>query len=96
MEKNLVPCLITTDKRGVFMGYIDPHQKFEKSISAIDVRMVVHWSSDVRGLFGLAANGPTNSCRITAAAPSCVLHGVTAVMDITKKAEKAFKSEPWK
>jgi hypothetical protein len=90
-----VPCIITTDKRGVFMGYIDPAKQGEKSIEAKDVRMVVSWSADVKGLFGLAANGPTKGCRITAAAPSCVLHGVTAVMTITEKAEKAFQSQPW-
>lgn len=94
-KESLIPCLITTDKRGVFMGYIDPDHRPEKSISAKNVRMVVYWSSDVRGLFGLAANGPTKSCKITAAAPACVLHGVTAVMDITEKAEKAFKAEHW-
>lgn len=94
-KEKLIPCLITTDKRGVFMGYIDPATRPEKTITAVDVRMVVYWSADVRGLFGLAANGPTKGCKVTAAAPGCVLHGVTAVMDITEKAEKAFKSEPW-
>lgn len=77
------------------MGYINPNHRPEKTISAKNVRMIVHWSSDVRGLFGLAANGPTKGCRVTAAAPACVLHGVTAVMDITEKAEKAFRAEPW-
>ena len=94
-KDELIAVIITTDKRGVFCGYIDPKQRIEKTISAKNVRMVVYWSADVRGLLGLAANGPTKGCRITAAAPACVLHGVTAVMDITEKAEKAFKAEPW-
>lgn len=93
--KKEIPCIITTDKRGVFMGYIDPETNQEKSIIANNVRMVVFWSTDVRGLFGLAANGPTKNCRITAPAPACVLHGITAVLEITEKAEKAFKAEPW-
>ena len=32
---------------------------------------------------------------VSPAAPKVRLHGVTAVMDITKEAEKAWKSEPW-
>jgi hypothetical protein len=95
-KEELLPCIITTDKRGVFMGYINPNHRIEKTVTAKNVRMVVYWSADVKGLFGLAANGPSKECRITAAAPWCVLHGVTAVLDITEKAEKAFKSEPWK
>lgn len=94
-KEKLTPCLITTDKRGVFMGYINPDSRQEKTVSAQSVRMVVYWSADVHGLFGLAANGPTKSCRVTAPAPSCTLHGVTAVIDITEKAEKAFRAEPW-
>lgn len=94
-KKDQIPCIITTDKRGVFMGYIDPGQRSDKTVTAKNVRMVVYWSADVKGLFGLAANGPTKNCRVTAPAPGCVLHGVTAVMDITEKAEKAFKAEPW-
>ncbi len=90
-----IPCIITTDKRGVFMGYIDPTARLEKSVEAKNVRMVVYWSADVRGLFGLAANGPTKGCRVTAAAPGCVLHGVTAVLEVSPKAEKAFLAEPW-
>lgn len=94
-KSKAVACIITTDKRGVFMGYIDPARRLEKSIEAKDVRMVVYWSADVKGLFGLAATGPTKGCRITAPAPGCVLHGVTAVLDISPKAEKAFAGEPW-
>lgn len=94
-KSTAIPCIITTDKRGVFMGYINPAQRLDTTITAKDVRMVVYWSQDVRGLFGLAANGPSKGCKVTAAAPGCVLHGVTAVLDISAKAEKAFAGEPW-
>jgi hypothetical protein len=90
-----IPCLITTDKRGVFMGYIDPKDAKNKDIEAEEIRMVFRWSEEVRGVVSLAANGPTKNCRVTAAAPKGILHGVTAVLECTPKAEKAFKSEPW-
>jgi len=92
-----IPVLITTDntKRGVFMGYIDPANANDTVLEAEDVRMCVYWSRSVKGVLGLAATGPDSECRITKAAPKARLHGVTAVLDITTKAEKAWKLEPW-
>ena len=95
--KNKIPVLITTDntKRGVFMGYIDLKDASESVLVAEDVRMCVYWSTDVRGVLGLAATGPTKSCKISKAVPKARLHGVTAIIDVTKEAEKAWEKEPW-
>ncbi len=96
-EEKRIPVLITTDntKRGVFMGYINPKDASEAVLEATDVRMCVYWSSDVRGVLGLAANGPTKRCKISPAAPRVRLHGITSVSDISEKAEKAWEKEPW-
>lgn len=96
--KNKVPCLITTDssKRGVFMGYVDPKDADKETLEAEEVRMAVYWSADVKGVLGLAATGPTKDCRISKAAKKATLKGVTAVIEITEEAEKAWKKEPWK
>lgn len=95
--KGKIPVLITTDnsKRGVFMGFIDPKDADKETLEAEEVRMAVSWSSDVRGVVGLASNGPTKSCRITPAAKKAVLKGVTAVMELTDDAVKAWRKEPW-
>lgn len=92
-----IPVLITTDntKRGVFMGFIDPKDADKETLEAEDVRMAVYWSQDVRGVLGLAANGPTKSCRITPAAKKAVIKGVTAVLEVSDKAVKAWEKEPW-
>ena len=89
--------LITTDKRGVFMGYINDkdYDKTNKSITALDIRMCNYWSNDVKGVVGLAANGPSKNCRISKAAPKGLLEGITAILELTPKAEKAWKKEPW-
>ena len=93
-----VPVLITTDntKRGVFMGFIDPKDADKETLEAEDVRMCVYWSSDVRGVIGLAATGPTKDCKITKAAKKATLKGVTAVIELTDAAIKAWEKEPWK
>ena len=92
-----IAVLITTDKdkRGVFMGYINPKDANETVLVAENVRMCIYWSSDVKGVLGLAATGPTKSCKISKAVPKARLHGVTLVMDITKEAEAAWEKEPW-
>lgn len=96
--KGKIPVLITTDntKRGVFMGFIDPKDADKTTLEAEEVRMAVYWHNDVKGVIGLAANGPSKNCRITAAAPKVVLHGVTACAQITDEALAAWRKEPWK
>ena len=92
-----IPCLITTDnaKRGVFMGYINPDDADQEIIEAEEIRMAVYWSKDMKGVMGLATMGPSNTCRISKAVPKAIIKGVTAVMELTKEAEKNWKKEPW-
>lgn len=92
-----IPVLITTDheKRGVFMGFIDPADAKKEIVEAEEVRMAVFWSEDVRGVLGLAATGPTKSCRISKATKKATLQGVTAVIELTEEALVAWRKEPW-
>ncbi len=95
--KDKVPVLITTDssKRGVFMGFIDPKDADKETLEAHEVRMAVYWSTDVKGVVGLAAKGPTKNCKITASAKKAVLKGVTATLEISDEALAAWRKEPW-
>lgn len=77
------------------MGYIDEKDAANTTIKAENVHMCVYWSTDVKGVLGLASTGPDKSSRVTKAAPSALLHGVTGVIGITKQAEKAWLSTPW-
>ncbi len=97
MKTMKVPVLITTDntKRGVFMGFIDPKDADKEIIEAEEVRMAVFWSADVKGVIGLASTGPTKGCKISGAAKKATLKGVTAVLEITDEALKAWRKEPW-
>lgn len=92
-----VAVLITTDntKRGVFMGLIDPKDADKETMVAEEVRMAVYWSADVKGVLGLAANGPTKTCKISPAAAKATIKGVTSVTELTDKALKAWRNEPW-
>jgi hypothetical protein len=85
--------MVTTDKRGVFAGLLE--QDDGQAVTLTEARMCVYWSADVRGVVGLAARGPSDTCRVTPAAPRIELRGVTAVFDLTPKALEAWRREPW-
>jgi len=97
-KEEKVAVLITTDntKRGVFMGLIDPKDADKETLIAEEVRMAVHWSTDVHGVIGLANKGPSKDCRISPAAKKATIKGVTAVLELSDEALKAWRKEPWR
>ena len=86
--------VVTTEHRGVFAGYPVGVAK-DRTIKLTDARMCVYWSQDVHGVVGLAATGPSKSCRVTAKAPSITLEAVTAVAECTPEATAAWEKGPW-
>jgi hypothetical protein len=95
MKKTKKFVVVTTDKKGVFAGYIEDPDTKNTTVKLTEAQMCVYWDEATRGVVGLAANGPTKGCRITPPAPSMTLHGVTAVMESSAKSEEAWKSQPW-
>lgn len=88
-----VPMIVTTAHKGVFFGYGVPSSN--KTVRITEARMAVYWSSDVKGVVGLASKGPSNGCKIGPAAPAITLQDVTSVMEVSKEAEAKWKEEPW-
>lgn len=87
------PVVVTTSHRGVFFGYasdIDGEQ-----IALKRARLCVYWSADLKGFMGLAAQGPSSSCRIGPEA-DIVLRNITAVLSVTPEAEQKWQKAPWK
>lgn len=90
------PVMVTTLHRGVFFGYITPGAVTSGEIIRIyRARACLYWSADCRGFLGLAAGGPTDSCKIGPQAPAIELRGVTAVVDCTETAAIAWERAPW-
>lgn len=84
--------LITTTHKGVFFGYASATDG--EIIKLRAARNCIYWSTDVRGFMGLAATGPTQSCRIGPAA-DVELRGITSVVECTPDAVTAWESSPW-
>ena len=90
---NGIPLVVTPLHKGVFFGY--GHKTPAKEIRLERAQMCVYWSSDVRGVLGLAASGPTQSCKIGPAIPGITLQDVTAVLECSEEAAAAWQKQPW-
>jgi hypothetical protein len=90
------PVVVTTLHKGVFFGFLNgDHARDAKTIELADAQMCVYWSSDVQGVIGLAATGPTSRCKVTRPVPRMTLQDITAVIDATGEAVKLWQDRPW-
>lgn len=87
------PVIVTTAHRGVFFGYADKTDG--ETIKLNKARLCVYWSADCKGFMGLAAGGPTASCKIGPAA-DIEVRNITAVLEVTPEAVKAWEAAPWR
>ena len=90
------PVVVTTEFKGVFFGYVDAKQKLDVDTICIQkARMCVYWSTDTRGVLGLAAIGPSTSCKIGPAVPAITLKKVTSIMEASTEAAERWEAGPW-
>lgn len=87
--------VVTTDanRRGVFGGILESSNG--GSVVLLDASMCVYWSSETKGVVGLAAIGPQNGSRISPPAPRIELDGVTAIIDCTDASRMLWEAMPW-
>ena len=84
--------LVTTTHRGVFFGYAT--DTAGATIKMRGARNCIYWSSDVKGFIGLAATGPSKSCKVGPAA-NIELRDITCVAECTAEATAAWEAAPW-
>jgi len=84
--------LVTTAHRGVFFGYATDTSG--TTIKLMRARNCIYWSNDVKGFLGLAANGPSSSCRIGPPA-DIELRDITCVAEVGPKAAQRWEASPW-
>lgn len=88
------PVVVTTQHRGVFFGNLTGDRN-STTVELTAAQMCIYWSDDVRGVMGLASTGPTSRCRIGPPVPRITLQDVTAVIDATDEAVRAWQARPW-
>ena len=84
--------IVTTAQRGVFFGYAT--ETDGEIVQLKRARLCLYWSADVKGFMGLAATGPTQTCRIGPPA-DIDLRYVTAVVTVTPDAVMKWEAAPW-
>lgn len=93
-SKKEIAVLVTTAHRGVFFGYTADEVK-NKTLKIRNARNCIYWSTDVKGFLGLAASGPSNSCKIGPKVLSLTLTDVTSVSEVTPEAIEKWEKSPW-
>lgn len=86
------PVMVTTAHRGVFFGYAD--ETDGEIVRLKRARLCIYWSADVKGFMGLAATGPSKSCKIGPPA-DIDLRAITAVVSVTPDAVTKWEAAPW-
>lgn len=84
--------LVTTAHRGVFAGFATKTDG--KTVKLRAARLCLYWSADVKGFMGLAAAGPSKSCRVGPPA-DIELRSITAIAEVTDAARAAWEAAPW-
>lgn len=84
--------MVTTAHRGVFFGYAT--ETDGEIVKLKRARLCLYWSADVKGFMGLAATGPSKSCRIGPPA-DIDLRAITAVVAVTPEAAAKWEASPW-
>lgn len=93
ITQNRRAVIVTTEHRGVFFGYGDDTSGTVVTLN--QVRMCVYWSSAMKGILGLASDGPDAQCRVSEPISQMEIRAVTAVMDVSPDAAAAWESSPW-
>ena len=86
------PVIVTTAHRGVFFGYAT--DTTGETIALTRARNCLYWSADVKGFMGLAAGGPSTTCRIGPPA-DITLRAITAVLEVSPDACAKWEAGPW-
>ena len=89
------PVVVTTERGGVFFGYLDSIGNRLDSVVLKKCRVCVYWSVNVHGFIGLAASGPDRESRVSPAAPVAELRGVTGIFDCAPGAVTAWEAGSW-
>jgi hypothetical protein len=93
MSETKQALVVTTSHKGVFFGYGEATT--DKTIRLEQCRMCIYWSSETKGVVGLASDGPAKGSRISPATPAITIQDVTSCMEASPEAVKAWEKGIW-
>ena len=84
------PVLVTTERGGVYFGYMADDTPAPVRLDLTDARVVVRWDTGGLGFLALAVQGPGGMADISPAAPSITLYGIASIAVCTPAAATDF------
>lgn len=90
------PVVVITAHREIYFGYANTRCPKGPKINLAHARMAVYYATDVRGVVGLAVNGPSPQSRITAAVDQIVINSAITILTATDRAAQAWEGAPWR
>lgn len=90
-EKCLLrPVIVSTSQKFTVFGYTEDEAK-APVLTLERSRLVVYWSQETRGLWGLAAAGPAQGSKVSSPC-TAVIRDALFVLECTPEAAAAFES----
>jgi hypothetical protein len=95
VERKMTPVIICSGENGraVVFGWASELPEVGKPVELERAKMVLYWSMECGGLFGLASNGPKTTTRITCAVDK-VRDVPKQVLEVSEKAAAAIDGWP--
>lgn len=87
---NAKPVLVTTERRGVFFGYLENHDKEQRTVTLSRIRCAIRWRT-TGGFLELATVGPNSNSKIGTMATKTDLGLVTSITECTPEAAQAWE-----
>jgi hypothetical protein len=88
------PCLVTTEHRSVFFGYLVTEPSAEQ-VTLRRARICLYWDRSLKGFIGLATDGPNDKCRVGPPAEETILFGITSISVVSPEAVERWEGAPW-
>jgi hypothetical protein len=84
------PVLVTTERRGVFFGFLAEHDPDKRVAVLTNIRCAIRWRT-TGGFLELAAKGPNVNSKIGTEAPASRVDLITSITVCTDAAAKAWQ-----
>lgn len=70
-------------------------KKNNEKITLKNARNCIKWESSSMGVFGLAANGPNEECRVSPQVEEKTVFKITSISKVSNKAAKEWEKGFW-
>jgi hypothetical protein len=79
----------------IVAGELIAHDRKGQSVTLRNARMIVYYSEDAHGLYGICARGPGEHARVSPPVDEADVSGYEQILTASADARRAIEAEPW-